>query len=74
MGNRHYLLETDVFTGFFRYRGLDIGIAESRGRRMEMEDAVSVQVTPGLVYLGLFDGHGGNLVSTRAAAHLLPIT
>lgn len=41
-----------------------IGAAGARGRRPSMEDAIAVKEKDGLVFMGVFDGHGGDDTSS----------
>lgn len=45
-----------------------IGAAGARGRRPTMEDAVAVKQKDDLIFLGVFDGHGGSETSETLAS------
>jgi len=45
-----------------------VGVAGVQGRRATMEDATIVSQKDGLIFLGVFDGHGGSDTSNTLAA------
>jgi protein phosphatase 1B len=59
--------------------GIKWGYASMQGWRVEMEDAhlhvasLEEMGSPEAGFFGVFDGHGGKLVSTHVAAHLLDV-
>lgn len=57
--------------------GLRCGMSDMQGWRVEMEDAhtvlPSVDGWPDHSFFGVFDGHGGSLVSKHVAEHLVPV-
>lgn len=49
----------------------NIGVSSVKGRRQYQEDYVSMrELKPGIIYAGLFDGHGGNACSNYCAQKL----
>jgi len=45
-----------------------VGVAGVQGRRATMDDATIVSQKDGLIFLGVFDGHGGSDTSNTLAA------
>jgi len=49
------------------------GLAETRGNRVSMEDSGALYENRNISMIGIFDGHGGRLVSDWASTNLLPL-
>lgn len=68
---------TDNGSGLLDGQRISFGVSEMQGWRVDMEDAhthvLGVPGLPDLSFFGVYDGHGGSMVSKYTALHLLEV-